>query len=268
MLKYKLTNKFQNKNIYFKTIEEGSYAGSEILFKRITIPFAQQTKNTGYSNLIQNLIREQKDKVVNPMEDVEKIKFNSASGGTQTKIGLELEFFFYNVESGSYGNNYTSAGFTEEEVSEKRNNIKNSFYRVDFYDSNNQREQNFLFSEFLNVNQKTSSTKFKLDRLYWFKEDSKFINEENPTYRELYMEVTFFNAKNGLTTKFLNTTLSGSINLDTYNGNPNWRFGKIRLLNPYFDEENIGSKNRLFYVDTSINANTDASMSFYETKII
>lgn len=268
MLKYKLTNKFQDKNIYFNTIEEGSYAGSEILFKRITIPFAQQTKNTGYSNLIQNLVREQKDKAVNPIEDIEKIKFNSASGGTQTKVDLELEFFFYDQENDEYGNNYESAGFTEEEVSGKRNNIKNSFYRIDFYDSSNQREQNFLFSEFLNVNQKTNSTKFKLNRLYWFKEDTKFTDNENPTYRELYMEVTFFNAKTGLTTKFLNTTLGGPINLDTYNNNSNWRFGKIKLLNPYFDEDNVGSKNRLFYVDTSINANTNTSMSFYETKII
>jgi hypothetical protein len=266
MLKYKLTNDFQDKNNYFITIEEGSYAGSEILFKRIIIPFSQEYKNTGYSNLVQNLIREEKDKAVNPIEDIEKIKFNSAVFGEQTKSNLNLEFYFYNEENDSYGTNYENAGFTSEEISQKRNNIRNSFYRIDFYDSNNQREQNFLFSEFLNINQKTDSTTFPLRRLYWFKEDEKFVKEN--TYREIYMEVTFFNAKTGLTTKFLNTTLSGAVNLDTYNANPNWRYGKIRILNPYFNEDNVASQNRIFYVDTSINANTSDLMKFYQTKII
>jgi len=267
MLQYKITNEFKNKKIYFKTIGEGSYAGSEILAKTLVVPFPQQFKNTGYSNLIQKLIEENKDEAINPTEDIEKIRFNSASSGTQNKVDLFMEFFFYNEENGEYGSNYESAGFTTEEVGEKRNNIKNSFYRLDFYDSSNQRTQNFLFSEFFNVNQNTQSTKFKLDRLFWFKEDENFIKED-PTYRELFIEITFFNAKNGLTTKFLNTTLNGPINLDTYNQNPNWRFGKIKLLNPYFNENGIASENRLFYVDTSINGNSDDYMSFYQTKIV
>lgn len=259
MIKYKITNKLINS--YLATITNGD--GVNILGKGIPIFFSESTKNNGYSDLIREIYTNEKENNVNEVIDNETIKFNSADlNGDRPNNSLKINFKFFS--GGTYAENYLNAGFTQEELDNTRNNIKNSFYRVDFYDSADQKEQNFLFSEFLNVGTNTQTTEFPFTRLFFRKNDSKFI-EEN-TFVDLYFEVIFFNAKTGLRTNFLNVNTTLPITLSQYNNNPSWRFAKLKVLNPYFTNPGIGNVNRLFYVEP-INGNTDNLITFSQIVI-
>jgi len=270
MIKHKIVNKFvlgeDNKNLY--TIPSGALSGNDVLIKSIPITLNSQTRDTGYEDVVNNLFKENEKKVINPFVDTEKIKFNSAKriveGGFYVYSDLKLSFYFSSQDdpniSSLPANNWESAGFTPDEIDNSLNSLKFSFFRIDFYDSENTREQNFLFSEFLTVGF-NQTTQFNFNRLYWFKEDQNFKND---TYVDLYFDVTFFNAKNGSNVRFINKTNPEiGTTVESYNQNPDWRFTKIRLLNPYFNLLDVGSTNKVFYVDPR-NDNQDDLINFTE----
>ena len=73
MLKYKLINKLDS--IYSETQIISGFLGSELVSGRsIAIPFTEQTKNDGYSDLVNQLFIEEKDQNVNPVIDNETIE--------------------------------------------------------------------------------------------------------------------------------------------------------------------------------------------------
>jgi hypothetical protein len=265
MLKYKIIDFIDRNPSKINFISDGQLAGAEVFSKNILIPFNQQNKNDGYESLANQLFIEEKNKTINITSDNEKIKFKSANYGQQNNSNLDISFYFYNTQTGNLENNYKAAGFTQEEITGLTNNITNSFYRLDFYDSDDFSSQNFLFSEFLNIYQNTTSTSFPLKRLFWLKNDPKFIKEN--TFRTLYFEATFFDSKTGIIKKFINSPSgTNTLTLSQYNANPQWRFAKLRLLNPYITQNNVGSLNRIFYVEPS-NGNTDDTIIFNEVKI-
>jgi len=201
----------------------------------------------------------------NNIVDTETLKFTSSVFSAQTL----MNFWFLNKQTNNYENDYLAAGFSDDEVNENRNNFKNSFFRIDFYDSSNQREQNFLFSEFLNIN--TNTPTFPFNRIFYIKEDPKFVKEN--TFVELFFEVLFFNSKTGTVTNLINIPRApnnppnAAITLDVYNANPSWRFAKIKVLNPYFDSPGVGSLDKVFNIE-NINGNSSDEINFSELKII
>ena len=122
-----------------------------------------------------------------------------------------------------------------------------------------------MFSEFINIGTNTTNTNFTFDRIFWLKNDTKFINED--TYRIFYFNVIFFNAKNGTTKKMINKNMNQPLSLDEYKNNPDWRFAQITVLNPYNNTNLIGNKNRVFYIEP-INGNTDELITFSELKFV
>jgi hypothetical protein len=264
MLKYKITNRFIKDDITFvsqNTINRGVLTDVSVISKEITVPFVTQTKDTGYSDLISELFTVEKNKNVNTVIDNEKIKFYASKYTEETKTNITFLFYFYNQDNNSFNNNFLNAGFTDEEVTEFRNNFRNSFFRIDFYDSDNIREQNFLFSEFLNVESNTITSNFTFDRIFYKKEDPKFTKDD--TFVDLYFEILFFDAKTGVVKNLINTPNSGTLSLQQFNANPSWRFAKVKLLNPYFNLPGVGSLNRLFKVEP-INGNSDTQIRFTE----
>ena len=255
MLKYKIAKYFPNFVESQYEIPNGVLAGTTILRNSINIPFTNQNRGNGYSDLTQRIIIEEKDKNVNPIIDIETFKFYSANrapnelntytdGDIVNGVGvpgpitlnyqkspLKIKFNFYKEDSGGgyYSNNFENAGFTQPT--------------------------------------------FPFTRLFWYSQDSNFI-EEN-TYREIYFTATFFDAKNGVTKEFLNNPNNSTINVVTYNQNPEWRYTKLRILNPYFNEvifntdingyDGIGSENKVFYVE-NINGNSDVNILLNEIK--
>lgn len=273
MIKYKIVNNFVlgENDINLYTIPDGALGGNDVLIKSLPIALNSQSRDTGYEDVIKNILRENEKSVINPFEDTEKIKFNSAKrveeNGFYVSSDLKLKFYFQSDTTNFQQPNddWFAAGFTQDEVDNSLNSLKFSFFRLDFYDSENTREQNFLFSEFITVGF-NQTTEFNFNRLFWFKEDEKFKNDD---YLNLYFDVTFFNAKNGSVIRFLNKTNPDLPNLtvEAYNQNPDWRYTKIRLLNPYFNQTDLGSTNKVFYVEPR-NDNQDDLINLTELRFV
>jgi hypothetical protein len=231
----------------------------------IRIPLNLDFKNNGYSDLITRIAEEEKQKNVNLIVDSEKMRFYPAKYETSAIVsGVNLEFYFKNNLTSSYDTNFINAGFSENDINNSRNRLTKSFFRLDFYDSDNENTRNFLFSEQLYVGLKKTPS-FDLTHIYWVKGDPNFINDNS--YRELFFTVTFFNAKNGLTTRFINTNAAIDITLNNYSNNKDIRTTKIRVLNPYIDQPLVGSKNNIFYIEP-INGNTDIKIKFTELNLV
>lgn len=266
MLKFKVIKKNNRLDISPPTpVDRGNLTYVDVSSYDISIPVSQQNRNNGYSELINELYLEEKSKNTNNQIDNETLKFKASNYDAplfsdESIISPKINFYFYDNSNNSFGNNYQSAGFTDDEVNEKRNNLVNSFYRLDFYDSSNQREQNFLFSEFLNVNTNVTPS-FPFNNFFYRKEDDNFIKENS--FVEIYLEVLFFNAKTGIIKNLINSPSSQVISLSQYNANPEWRFAKIKILNPYFNEPNVGSLNKIFRIEP-INGNNDNEIKFTE----
>ena len=273
MIKYKIVNNFvlgeDDRNLY--TIPDGALEGNDVLIKSIPITLNSQTRDTGYEEVINKLLKENEKSVINPFEDTEKIKFNSAKrieeNGYYVSSDLKLKFYFKsdNTNNQTPQSSWLGAGFTQDEINNSLNSLKFSFFRIDFYDSENTREQNFLFSEFITVGF-NQTTEFNFNRLFWYKEDDKFKNDD---YLTLYFDVTFFNGKNGSVIRFLNKTNPEQTNLtvEEYNQNPDWRYTKVRLLNPYFNQTDVGSTNKVFYVEPR-NDNQDDLINLTELNFV
>ena len=261
---YIIENSFESTG---KTFTDGILEGVTQPVKSVVIPLTMDFKNTGYSDLINSLAQEEKEKNVNTVLDKETMKFSSANYGTSENSNLKLKFHFIN-SGGTYANSYINAGFEQGDLDNLTNRLTKSFFKLDFYDSSNEVKQNFLFSEYLYVNS-TTAPNFPLNRLYWLKRDTKFIDDD--TYRELFIEALFFNAKDGTVRRFINRSIVSTVTLNEYRDNFTWRFAELMVLNPYTTINTIFSNdNRLFYVTPfpqATNGNTDNLITFVEIKI-
>lgn len=225
----------------------GDNAGLPSNAKVISVPIKIEFNPMDYSDLLNTLIKEEQEKNINLIEDRETIKFNNDN--------LTLEFNFY--DGSGFTTNYLNAGFTNEEIQNKRNAFTKSFFRLDFFDSNIEQEQNLIFSEFLSLRDSVQPV-FPLNRLYWFKNDNVFLDGGN---RQVYFSVRFFNAKNGTISRFLNGPITNPLTIQQYSSNPSWRFAGLNFVNPKVN------KNRQFF-SLPINGNIGSVISFKELKVV
>lgn len=157
-------------------------------------------------------------KAVNPIVDYETVRFSPIN---HESIELNGIIYKLNLLNGPY---YSNAEFTVDDFIYRRNALKKSFLRLDFYDSPKLTNQNFLFSStlfcrivndmFLNniiKGVELIPLEFKLENpittpggisegyyIYDYKTDVS-IN----TPKEVYMRASFNNAKNGKTYNFM-----------------------------------------------------------------
>jgi len=232
--------------------------------KSIAIPISMSFKNNGYSDIINTIAKEEKENNINVVIDKETTMFKAALENTSELSHPRMEFYFYG-DNNVYDNSFISAGFESSDIEKSTNRLVKSFFRLDFYDSSNEKQQNFLFSEFLNVNLNKNPS-FVFDRIFWLKRDTKFIDDN--TYRDLFIEASFFNSKDGTIRRFINKDAVTAVTIDEYKNNPSWRFTRIKVLNPYTSTNTINANNnKLFYIYNGINDNTDNTIKFVEVKI-
>lgn len=255
---YTLNNKFTTLN-YFT---DGSLINTIEDSKFISIPLNLSADNNGYEDVINTIIQKEVNLTINPFIDLETFKFSASQYNTSTPSTPVLNFYFVN-SANTYNVSFINAGFTNDDILNTKNRLTKSFFRLDFYDGIDEK-RNFLFSEFLSVNLNQTPS-FVLDRIFWIKNDTNFINGE---YRYMYFDATFFNAKDGTIKKFINKPLVGPVTINDYKSHPEWRFVKIKVLNPYTEVNNTTSNyNRVFYIEP-INNNTDTLINFSEIKIV
>lgn len=194
--------------------------------KSIVIPIELKFEPMDYSDIIDDWVGSETQRVINQIQDGEKVKYIS------DKIeGIDINFRFLDKITSGYTTEYQAAGFTIPDEF-KTNRFKKSYFRLYFYDSNNSETANLLFTEELPVTQISDAT-FNLKRLFWDRDDELMFN--NLTNRVIYMEARFFNAKTGQIQTFFNppTTFLTPMGISSYSNTNNrgWRTSPIELIN-------------------------------------
>lgn len=160
--------------------------------------------------------------IINPPEDFEVDKFSFSGDNRVNSSDINYEFYFYN--NGGYENSYGN-NFTQDELIYNVNSVKNSFFKLDFYDTTDDKSQKnyftiILFPYLSEFQGEVPVPKFKLDYvrrsegyfIYWLK------NKDYVGIDTFYMSAKFFNAKQGVYHKFLTR------DIDIKNFNPQNNF--------------------------------------------
>lgn len=161
------------------------------------------------------------EQVINPPEDFEVTRFDHMKwlSGSTEKYDINYEFFFLSqtvdisgATSTDWVSDYEDEGFTVSEIYYYSNSFKNSFFKIDFYDTSNPETQKNYVTVILPTQQgdivektlngsdvEVRKPKYKLDYvgdkegffIYWLK-STDYID-----IKEFYMSCKFFNAKTG-----------------------------------------------------------------------
>jgi len=214
---------------------------------QIVIPFTMDGGTVGQNDLIDVYEDEVTEKIINRVQDFEVTRYTHKETEIfeELKTNINYKFHFFdrtepvintdvNDESKwlcdySYTNdeNFADISFTEKELYYYANSFKNSFFKLDFYDSKDIEDNKHYFTIILPTQQGVTRTAdigtpllpkvvdiktpdFNLDFigdkegyfLYWLK------NPQNLNISDFYMSAKFFNAKNGQFTRFLNSPQS------------------------------------------------------------
>jgi len=216
--------------------------------KYINIPLQITFDNEGREDAIRQYEKEVLKSVLNSIDDFETTKFANAPYQKRPNITeINYEFLFYDhlndaltATTTSWVNTYKNPGFTNNEIYYFANSFKNSFFKLDFYDTKSSENQRLYFTIVIptqqgltipgNIGVKVVNLKkpyFKLDYvgadkegffIYWLKERD-YIDID-----VFYMSAKFFNAKTGEFIRFMNKPQS------QLSGNNKFNFDKNKLF--------------------------------------
>jgi hypothetical protein len=217
--------------------------------KEITIPVEMNWDFLDRSNDIVEFERKTIKEVINEDKDFEVARFAHANNPQSTTTDINYNFYFAPTGSSTtntfWDTSYTVQGFTPKEVYYFANSFKKSFFKLDLYDSTNQKSQvNYItliiptqqgLTSATTVGYKTENIKkpsFKLDFIgadkegffiYWLKKRD-FLNIDT-----FYMTAKFFDGKNGEFIKMMNTQQS-TLGTNKFNFNQeDYYYYKIKL---------------------------------------
>jgi hypothetical protein len=204
--------------------------------KQINIPVRLTWDYLGLDMAIDEYESQVITEVVGVGRDFEVSRFaHEPATGTTDNTEVNYEFYFYSGgsldEITSWNIDYMSEGFTPQDLYYFNNNFSNSFFKLDFYDTPDEKRQtNYLTiiiptQQGLKMNTQmqrnvvsVKKPKFILDYvgdkegffIYWLKKRT-FLDIDT-----FYMTAKFFNAKTGQFTKMM--TGRGDDPLDNTNG--------------------------------------------------
>lgn len=186
--------------------------------------------------------------IIGEADDFEVDRFAHDFYNNETKTSVNYDFYFFsansltqNTTSAAWVNSYTGGTFTSEELYYYANNFTKSFFKLDFYDTTDEKTQKLYITIILPVQQGRSQIidagfstafstvtvrkpSFSLDYvgdkegffIYWLKKRD-FLNVDT-----FYVSAKFFDAKIGQFVRMMNTpqsNLSGNLynfNTSTY----------------------------------------------------
>lgn len=228
LIKYKISNNFST-----STAQTVIQSGTTVLSKAIVLPISTDFYPVDYGEDVQDIVVAERQKAIGEPFDAETVKYLYPNTTANNGNGLVIQFQFWNTTSNTYTTSYTAADFTNIDVSRNRNPFKRSFFRLYFYDSNSGDTNNLIFTEDLSVYNTTSAI-IPFNRLYWLRNDKNFTETNNN--KTVYMNASFFNAKNGKITRFINKPnfVTGPMNIVQYSdpNNRDWRTSAITIINP------------------------------------
>ena len=196
--------------------------------KQVNIPINLSWDYLGIEQSINEYETEAIKDVVGIGRDFEVDRFaNSPSTGITESTELNYEFYFYSGGSlddrANWRNDYRSEGFTTQEVFYYTNNFSNSFFKLDLYDTVDDKKQTNYITLIIPTQQglkmdtmmqrtpvSINKPKFVLNYvgdkegffIYWLKKRT-FLD-----IKTFYMTAKFYNAKDGTFIKMMNTPQS------------------------------------------------------------
>lgn len=204
--------------------------------KQINIPVELKWDYLGLDMAIDEYENNVISEVIGTGRDFEISRFAHAPA-TEATNNTEINYQFYFYSGGSMDNienwrvNYLSEGFTPQEVYYYENNFTNSFFKLDLYDTPDEKKQTNYLTIILPTQQglkmdtqmqrtlvSIKKPEFVLDYvgdkegffIYWLKKRN-FLNIDT-----FYMSAKFYNAKTGQFTRMM--TGKGNNPLDLTNG--------------------------------------------------
>ena len=118
--------------------------------KQVNIPVELKWDYLGLDMSIQEYERQVITEVIGDGRDFEVSRFvHAPATGTTDNTEINYQFYFYSGGSmddiNNWRVNYLSEGFTPQEVYYYENNFSNSFFKLDFYDTPDEKQQtNYL----------------------------------------------------------------------------------------------------------------------------
>jgi hypothetical protein len=198
--------------------------------KQLDIPIELKWDFQGQEDSIDKWQEETVEKIIGKPKDFELARFQNKvyPNGYETQVIYNFNFYsgFTNLSDtaneSKWGVSYTPQEFTNNEIYYTVNSFKNSFFKLDFYDTNDGQTQTNYFSVILPANQssdlealisdylppvKISYPSYTLDFInqkegyffYWLK-SRDFLNIDT-----FYMSAKFFNGKTGQFISMTNT---------------------------------------------------------------
>lgn len=129
-----IVNKF---TINLSTIPDGATATT------INFPITTDFQMVDQSELINRVfVDTEVENSINPILDYDKVRFLpiNNSGDIVSSIIYDVKL----LSNGSYVNNYGNIGFTDDDIKYRKNNFKQTFLNLSFYDSDNPLTQNLM----------------------------------------------------------------------------------------------------------------------------
>jgi hypothetical protein len=191
--------------------------------KEITIPIELDWDFAGQDQSIEIYEEEVVKQVIGTGYDFEVDRFPHDVEPTTNKTEINYEFYFYSGgplnNLSSWNNSYFSQGFLTKEIYYFTNDFTKSFFKLDFYDTVDEKRQTNYITIIIPTQQGYKTTallnnkpveiktpKFTLDYIgdkegffiYWLK-SLEFLN-----INTFYMSAKFYNAKTGVFTKMMN----------------------------------------------------------------
>ena len=206
------------------------------LDRQLDIPIELKWDTYGQDDAIDVFQRETVEKAIGQPKDFELSRFQNKQYLNSFDTSVNYDFYFYTgltqdiltADSSKWGLTYNSQGFTDQEIYYTTKPFLNSFFKLDFYDTNENKTQKNYFTIILPANQssdidglisqylpsvKISVPKYNLDYInqkegyfiYWLK-SREFFNIDT-----FYMSAKFFNGSTGQFIRLINRSQGSNI---------------------------------------------------------
>lgn len=268
----------------------------------IDIPLDMDFQNVDNTDIIERDFTDDKiEEFVNPIVDEDKVRFRpyyEDNEGTLHEIKI-IDYNLHFLDSGgnhpSSATTYDEIGFVKDDLRFRKNHFTNSFLRLNFYNSDVTTDQSLLdFSDlFCSLRNEVNDqdlqgtedigndnlpdelhnipVKFELTNpsilsvrrhegihLYWYKDDIP---------KEFFMQATFNNAKNGISTDFM--VEDGQFKVDEFVDKLHSKFILKENTETYYyvlDTSYVPSAH--FNIDTSLSGNNaKLEINLYEVNV-
>ncbi len=190
--------------------------------KSVDLPFEIKWDFAGQEDSIEIWEETAIKEAIGIAKDFEILRFAHKPYGNDEQTRINYKFYFYSNITSNWENNYEAAGFTIDENYYISNSFERSFFKLDFYNTNDTITQSIQFTVILPIQTGEEDLvtispylpqvlverpEFILDYVknregffwYWMR-DKKFLNLDT-----FYMSAKFFDAKNGVFVRMMNT---------------------------------------------------------------